>query len=206
MGGRPTDSSNSFTSRASTLTIDLVNFLTSAQIRSVARDTSDEFFTIDTVGRWSSEVSKSPVIDVAPGRRAVLVDRPTLPDLNLMGWAQTNSASNYYWNGPAGDGAIHAQTIISRSVSETGHKHPKESTSIAGTVPYNPFVHEKSEFGLSMAVVTTTHISNLAFSPGTTGDDKVADSVVPEPRLGSMLLLLGMMAAVLARQRISRTT
>ena len=101
VGGAPVDSAATFTARAGTLTTELLNLLTIAEVK---QHVSDEFFTLDTARSWGSESSSTDTfIDVVGGRRADSVVHFTLADLELIGWNHTDSVSHVDLNGLAGN-------------------------------------------------------------------------------------------------------
>jgi hypothetical protein len=204
-GGGPVDSSATFTTRAGTLTTELLNLLTAAKMKSFGRDVNDEFFTLDTARNWSSGTySPGTLSDVQSGGRAVSMVHSTLADSDLIARTFTDFWSNQPLNGSAGDGAVPSQTLVG-GADNAPHKHSKRNASIEDRGSYNPFIHGKSESVLPVTGTTKdTKVKKEAFSFGDERDDKVSASVVPEPRFISLLLLAGIVA-VLVYWRRSRT-
>jgi hypothetical protein len=199
VGEGPVDSSDSFTSRAGTLTADLLNFLTAAQMRSIGRDVNDQFFTVDTDRNWGSgSYSMDTFSDVQSGGQAVAMVHSSLPNSNLIAWTLTDSGSNQPLNGLAAGVAVLSQTL-----GHTAH-HSKGNAPIENRGSYNPFVHGKGEFVLSVAGNTKgTKVKKDVLS---LSDDKVSSAAVPESRFISLLLLAGIITVVLVYRRRYRTT
>jgi hypothetical protein len=178
VGGGPVDSAPTFTARASTLTTELLDLLTSAGVKSVGQEVSDEFFTLDTARSWGSELSSTDTfIDVVGGGGADSVVQFTLAAPELIGRNLTDSVSRVDLNGLAGNDATR-----------------------------NPFVQGAGEFGLSIGRSTEAAKGrNAMLSIGTPAGDKFSETAVPEPWCNSLILLAGIMAA-LAHQRRRRAT
>ncbi len=194
-GGGPVDSSATVTTRAGTLTTELLNLLTTAQMKSVGRDVNEEFFRLDTVKNWGSgKDSMGTISDVQSGGRAVSMGHSTSPDSDLIAWTFADSGSKQPLNSLAGDPTVRTQTLVGATAN----------ASIEERASYNPFVHEKDEFVLSVAG-KDTKVRKEAFSLGDQSDDKVSASAVPEPRFTSWLLLAAIMPVALVYRRRSRT-
>jgi hypothetical protein len=208
-GGGPVDSSATLSTRAGTLTTELLDLLTAGQIKSVVRDANEEFFGLDTARNWGyGRDSMGTLSDVQRGGRAVSMGHSTLPDSDLIAWTLTDFGSNQPVNGLAGDGTAPSQTLAGGTTGHTPYNQSNENASIEDHGLYYPFVHEheKDDFVLSVAGNTKeTKLKKEAFSLGDQSDDKVSASAVPEPRFISWLLLAGIMAVALVDRRRSQT-
>jgi hypothetical protein len=106
-------------------------------------------------------------------------------------WSLNNSGSTYHLNG-LGGGLTPAATIVGGSVGDTSY--PNANSSIAGNGPHNPFAQGEGIFTLAIAGVTSsTQVTNVVFSFGTTAGDNVDDELiplVPTPETGTFTLLL----------------
>jgi hypothetical protein len=182
--GQNVDASATITTGAGTVTIDLSNLLTAAQVRSIGQNLSDLSFTLDsTTSSGSVASSAGKFIDVGSGGTVTAASSKLLGS-NLIGWVLSNSGGNYELNG-LGALASPAQTIIGGTAGSFT-AYSSANASIDGNSPHNPFVQGTGYFVLDIAGVTsTTDISNVAFSFGTTPGGIVR---APEP---SSLVLLG---------------
>jgi hypothetical protein len=194
-GGGPVDSSATVTTRAGTLTTELLNLLTAAQMKSVGRDVNEEFFRLDTARNWGSGThSLGTLSDVQSKGRAVSMGHSTSPDSDLITWTFADSGSKQPLNSLRGNPTVLNQTLVGGTAN----------ASIEDRASYNPFVHEKDEFVLSVAG-KDTKVKKEAFSLGDQSDDEVSASAVPEPRFTSWLLLAGIMPVALVYRRRSQT-
>ena len=183
--GQQVDASAIITTGAGTVTINLSNLLTAAQVGSIGQNLSALSFTLNTATSSGSVASSSGTfIDVGTGGVVTSASSTSGSASNLIGWILSNSGSNYQLNG-LGALASPAQTIIGGSAgSFTAYSSANSSIDTSG--PHNPFVQGTGHFVLDIAgVSSTTHISNVAFSFGTTPGNTVS---APEP---SSLVLLG---------------
>ena len=194
-GGQSVDASATFTPGAGTLTIDLTNLLTAAQVVSVAQNLSDLSFTLDSGTSGSVTSSTGTFITVGSGGAVTSASSTSGSATDLIGWALTGDGTgDFELNGLSGSLAGPSQTIIGGAGAAS---YPNGNGSIAGNGPHNPFVQGTGEFVLSIPGVTAdTHISNIVFSFGTTagndvpgvpGSPNTPPGTVPEP--GSMVLL-----------------
>jgi hypothetical protein len=184
--GQQVDAGVIITTGAGTVTIDLSNLLTAAQVISISQNLSALSFTLNnTTSSGSVASSAGTFIDVGNGG-AVTGVSSALSGPNLIGWALSNSGGNYQLNGLGAALAVPAQTIIGGTTGSLT-AYSSANSSIDGNGPHNPFVQGKGHFVLYIAGVTsTTDISNVVFSFGTTPGGTVR---APEP---SSLVLLGM--------------
>ena len=183
--GQQVDASATITTGAGTVTIDLSNLLSASQVRSIAQNLSALSFTLDTTtSSGSVSSSTGTFIDVGSGGAVTSASSTSGSASNLIGWVLANSGGNYELNG-LGALASPAQTIIGGTAgSHTAYS--SANSSIDSNGPHNPFVQGTGYFVLDIAGVTsTTDISNVVFSFGTTPGGTVS---APEP---SSLVLLG---------------
>lgn len=200
----PVDASGTFSTGAGTVTIDLSNLLTAAQMKNVGQDLSDVFFTLDTTTS-SGSVSSSTGTFISVGAGGVVTS--TVSDLvgaDLIGWGLTNVGGTYHLNGLGGLETPENTIIGGTAGSFTPYSNA--NASIDGNAPHNPFVQGAGHFVLSIAGVTAaTNISNVVFSFGTTPGDNVPALGVPEPRFNVLLLFAGIMASAFVYRRRYRT-
>jgi hypothetical protein len=203
-GGNPVDASATFTTGSGTLTIDLSNLLTAAQVGNVAQNLSDLSFTLDSGTTGSVTSSTGTFIDVGTGGAVTSASSVSGSGTDLIGWALTSDGTGgFLLNGLAGSLAGPAQTIIGGTAGSFT-AYSSANASIDNNGPHNPFVQGTGEFVLSIAGVTSsTNISNVVFSFGTTAGDNVGS--VPEPRFYSLFLFAGIMTAAVVYRRRSRT-
>jgi PEP-CTERM motif-containing protein len=200
--GAMVDASATFTTGGGTVTIDLSNLLTAAQVIDVSQNISDVFFTLDnTSAAGSVSSSTGTFIDVASSGGAVTVVSSTLSGSDLIGWLVSNSGSDYDLNG-LGALASPAQTIIGGTAGDTATPYLNANGSIAGNGPHNPFVQGTGEFVLSIPGVTAaTNVSDVIFSFGTTAGNNVPSTPpVPEPASLS-LLVVGLLGIFLVHRK-----
>ena len=198
-GGGAVNDQAAFTTGAGTVTIDLTNLLTAAQVNDVAQNLSDLFFTLS--GTFASglvsdanRTYSGKLIDVAAGG-AVSTDSGNGIPASYNGWDFSNSGSTFLLN-DLGSAAGPAQTIIGGTTSTT--TYPGANGSIDGNGPHNPFLQGTAHFVLTIAGVTaSTNITAATFSFGTAAGSNIPGVLqpVPEPRLGSFLLIGAMLSA-----------
>jgi len=204
MGAGSVDASGTFTTGAGTLTIDLSNLLTAAQMKNVGEDLSDVFFTLDTTSS-SGSVSSSTGTFISVGSGGTVSSAVSdLAGPDLIGWGLTNAGSTYHLDGLGG--LETPQNTIIGGTPGSFTKYSSANSSIAGNGPHNPFVQGTGHFVLSIAGVTAaTNVSNVVFSFGTTTGDNVPAAAVPEPGLNALLLFAGITASVFGYRRRSRS-
>ncbi len=195
-GGTVDASSNEVTTRASSLTGELLSLLTAMQIKNYERGTSEEFFTFANVRSGSSESSSArTMIGGNDGGEAVLTARYPVQEPALIG-----SNLRKYGGDMFGGMSANGHQYVNGNVYSNG----KATTT--GNAVHNPFVQKNSEVGLSIAggieTADTDKAGKKVFSLD--GKDDVSASAVPEPRLKSLLLLCGIMTAVLIYRRRPR--
>jgi len=212
-GGGTVDASTSgVTTRASSLTGELLSLLTAMQIKNYERGTSEEFFTFANVRSGSSESpSARTMIGGNGGGEAVLTARYPVQEPALIGWNLRNYGGGYFLNPRAGTETVPAQMMFG-GMSANGHQYvngnvySEGKATPTGNAVHNPFVQKNSEVGLSIAGGIETADTDKAGKKVLSLDakDDVSASAVPEPRLKSLLLLCGIMTAVLIYRRRPR--
>ena len=189
------------TTGAGTVTIDLTNRLTAAQVMTVAQNLSDLSFTLSSGTTGSVTSSSGTFINV--GALGVVTSASSVSgsSTDQIGWALTGSSGNYLLNGLSGALAVPAQTIIGGTAGSFT-SYTNAVGSIAANPAHNPFVQGTGEFVLSISGVTAnTDVNSVVFSFGTSAGNNVPGTPVPEP--GSVMLfgtgLLGL-AGVIRRK------
>lgn len=204
-GGSPVDASVTFTTGPGTVTIDLSNLLSAADMKNVAQDLSDLSFVLSNGTTGSVSSSTGTFIDVGANGAVSPETSQSGSATDLIGWALTaNGSGGFELNGLAGALAVPAQTIIGGTAgSSTAYSNANSSiTNFDG--PHQPFVQGTGHFVLSISGVTSaTNVSDVVFSFGTTAGNDVPG--IPEPRSSSLLLFVGIIAAAVAYRRRSRT-
>src|SRR5260370_11787473 len=189
-GGSSVIASAAFTTGEGTVTLDLSNLLSTAEMNNVAQNLSDIRFTLTDkfasgLVNDSNRSYTGRLIDIASDG-SVTTNTTDLYD----GWDFSNSGSTFLLeelNSAEGP----SQTIIGGT---PGSNTPyPTSGSIAGNTPHNPFIQGTAHFTLNIAGVTAnTSVSAATFSFGTTVGSNIQGGSgiqsVPEP---SSLALMG---------------
>lgn len=198
------NASAAFTTGAGTVTIDLTNLLTAAQMNSVGQDLSDLSFILS--GTFASglvsdanRTYSGTFINVG-ANGVVSAASPT-----LNGWDFSNTGSTFLLE-DLGSTAGPAQTIIGGTAgSNTAYSNA--GGSIASNGPHNPFIQGTAHFVLNIAGVTAnTTVTGATFSFGTTLGDNIPGtpgSPVPEP-ISSALVGTGLVSLFFLRRRVAR--
>lgn len=193
-GGNPVNASAAFTTGLNSVTIDLSNLLTAAQMNDVGQNLSDLSFTLSgtfttgLVGN-ANRTYTGRLVDIASGG-GVTTNITDLYD----GWTFSNSGSTFLLE-ELGSAEGPSQTIIG-GTSGSNTPYSGANSSIAGNIPHNPFLQGTAHFTLNIAGVTAnTSVSAATFSFGTTlGNNIPGDGggggiqSVPEP---ASLALIG---------------
>jgi hypothetical protein len=203
MGGGTTETS--VTTRAGTLTADLLSLLGAAEVKSFNRTVSEQYFMFDNA-RASSSESYSMATFTAPASYyggGGLSARYSFPEPQLIAWNLTRTRTAYQSIPPVAGKAVPAESLIGETVGGTGPKHNKGTTATVSNGASNPFVQNDSNFGLSIEGGKGVGQIRKAVLALDAGGDGVGGSAVPERRF-NFLLLAGMMtAAVIYRRRSS---
>jgi uncharacterized surface anchored protein len=200
--GAMVDASATFTTGAGTVTIDLSNLLTAAQVISVGQNLSDLFFTLSSGTTGTVTSSTGTFIDVGTGGAVTSASSVSGSATDLIGWALTsNGTGGFLLNGLAGSLAGPAQTIIGGTAGSF-IAYSSANGSIDNNSAHNPFVQGTGEFVLSIPGVTAaTNVSDVIFSFGTIAGNNVPSTPpVPEPASLS-LLVVGLLAIFLVHRK-----
>jgi hypothetical protein len=198
--GQPVNAKAEITTSLNTVTVDLSNLLTAAEMVTVAQNLSDLSFTLS--GTFASglvsdanRTYSGKLIDVAPSGAVSTNGGDGIP-ASYNGWDFSNSGSTFLLE-DLGSIAGPSQTIIGGTAgSSTAYSNA--GGSIAGNGPHNPFLQGAAHFVLTIAGVTaSTNITAATFSFGTTLGNNIPGTLqpVPEPRLVSFLLIGALLSA-----------
>jgi hypothetical protein len=207
-----------FTTSANTVSVDLINSLTAAQMVDVAQALSDLHFTL--TGTFASGLVSDTnrsytgrLIDVTGmGVGTVSSDPENGIAANYNGWDFSNTGSVFTLEELGS--AQNAHQLILGGTQGSSTPYPNANGSIHDNNGHTPFLQGDAVFTLTVAGVTAnTSITAATFSFGTspdntgefcTGCGTVVVQSVPEPRFVSLLLLGGMLlVAVYYRRRAS---
>ena len=190
-GTDPVSASATFTTGAGTVTVDLNNLLTTAQMSTVAQDLSDLSFTLSGTFATglvsdSNRTYSGRLIDIATDG-TVTTNTTAL----YNGWDFSNGGSTFLLE-DLGSTAGPSQTIIGGSGNTA---YSGAGGSITGNGPHNPFLQGTAHFTLGITGVTSaTTVTAAVFSFGTTTGNNITGGggniqSVPEP---ATLVLTGL--------------
>ena len=198
-GTENVDASAAFTTSLNTITIDLTNLLTAAQVHGVGGNISDLQFTISNAISGSvSDTDRSytgTFVDV-DGSGNVSTDNSA----GLNGWDFSNSNSTTFLLEELGSAQGNNETIIGGAGASS---YPNANSSITNGHG-NPFIQGTGHFTLTVAGVTAaTNITSAIFSFGTSAGANTTGilSPVPEPRAIGFLLASGILIAAFLRKK-----
>lgn len=189
--GSPVSASTTITTSLNTVTIDLNNLLTAAQMLNASQLVSDIFFTLSgtfTTGLVSNTNEATPtgtLIDV--GANGVVTSNAG----SVGKWGFSNVLNVFHLDDLNG-GQSPAQTIIGGTAGSFTAYSNANSSITGGS--HSPFLQGTEHFVLTIAGVNAnTTISNVIFSFGTVGCTEqggtcVTGNIVPEPRTTSAVL------------------
>src|SRR5579871_1995345 len=173
-----------------TVTVQLFDLLTAAQMHDAGQLLSDFSFTLSglfaSVNNTNESTPTGTLVNIAGG---------AVGSIGKWGFSDTTSAgSTTFHLDDLTNGNAPAQTIIGGTPGETIADYTKANPSLTGN--HNPFLQGEETFVLSIAGVNAnTAITGGVFSFGTTSGGTIPGVATPEPRT-SLFLLLG--AAVMA--------
>jgi len=198
-----------FTVGNGTLTIDLSNLLTAAEVKNVGQNLSDISFTLSqTPTAFSVESSTSTFIDVnGNGAGSVTISHDQDGYMDKMGWGLHSLGSGgFHLDGLAGL-YTPAMTLIGGTEGVLTPYANANSSICHGTGPHNPFAQGEADFTLNMAGITAgTEITSATFSFGTAGGDDVNGRFVPpSPTPEPFTLAFAGFGALLGMSKVRRT-
>jgi hypothetical protein len=201
-GGENVNASAAFTTNTNTITIDLTNLLTAAQVHAAGQNISDLQFTI-------SNAFTGTVGDANRSYTGTLVDVDASGNVSpgsgtLNGWDFSNTGSTFLLE-ELGSAQGNNQTIIGGAGASS---YPGANSSITNG-SHDPFIQGTAHFTLTVAGVTSaTTITSTIFSFGTdTGNNTTGIlSPVPEPRAIGLLLASGILIAAFLRKKYGVTS
>lgn len=186
--GGPVSASAAFTPGNGEITVDIWN--TQANVKDVAQNISDLFFTLSSGNAGTATIGTSSGLKRTVNSNKTYTDGGTV----ATGWALTKVGAGFELN-VLGTPVGPAHLIIGPASAD--NKYDSANGSIKGNGPHNPFLFGTAshpvEFVLDIAGVTTgTTVSDVVFSFGTTPGINVPVPGVPIPPsallLGSGLL------------------
>lgn len=185
-----------FTAGNGTLTIDIYNMLTAAQMKSVGQDISDIFFKLNQ-GDNSGTVGLSTANFVTVKNKVGTYAASAATGDNI-GWALHNTAGVFHLDGLNDAADVPAHTILGGGTADLNYSGANNS--INNNKPHNPFVLGVGHWVLDINGVTAnTKVSDVVFSFGTTPGDNVRS--VPEP---ASMAVLAIGALALRRRKLAK--
>jgi hypothetical protein len=188
------DAADTFTSRASTLTTELLDLLSAHRLLSARPGGSDEFFTFDGAERGRSRSASSDTLtDLMQSGRMV---SPVYSTWATSGstWAtseSTGGTSGSRWGTRVSTWATREPIGWNRTNLGRHDDPPGDGTR-------TPFLNGPAEPGLSIGgSAEIAKLENAMLLPANPAGEVVADATVPEPGGDYLILLAGIMTAVI---------
>jgi hypothetical protein len=203
-GSNPLSASAAFTTGTNSVTIDLSNLLTAAQMNDASQLLSDIVFTLSgtfATGLVSNSNEATPtgtLIDVGSGGTVTSNAGP----VGLWGFS---NILNVFHLDDLNGGQSPKQTIIGGTPGSFTAYSNANSSITGGS--HSPFLQGTEHFVLTIAGVTTsTQVTAATFSFGTvacgqTGGTCITGSAVPEPRATAAVLFGAVLLAAAYRRR-----
>jgi hypothetical protein len=192
----PVDAEAIVTTGNGTVSLQLFDLLTAAQMHDAGQLLSDFFFTLSgPLGSVSNSNENTPsgtLINLTGGATG-----------SIGNWGfsdSTSGGSTTFHVTDLSGGQSPAQTIIGGTVGESASDYTNSNPSLTGN--HNPFVQGEETFVFNIAGVTsTTQITSGVFSFGTTSGGNITGVATPEPQTIGLLLLAGAAMAFSFRRR-----
>jgi hypothetical protein len=183
-----------------TVTLQLFNLDTAAQMHDAGQLLSDFMFTLTgtfaAVSNTNENTPTGTLIDLNGG---------TLPAIGKWGFSDSSSAgSTTFHVDDLNNGNSPTQTIIGGTAGESAADYTNVNSSL--TKNHNPFLQGEETFVLNIAGVTSnTAITAGVFSFGTESGGNItgvpSTGAVPEPRTTSFILAGGLVMAFALRRK-----
>jgi hypothetical protein len=192
----PVDAEAIVTTGSGTVTVQLFDLLTAAQMHDAGQLLSDFFFTLNgTFGSVSNTNENTPtgtLVNLTGG---------SVGTIGKWGFSDSSSSgSTTFHLDDLNGGNAPAQTIIGGTPGESASDYTHANPSLTGN--HNPFLQGEETFVLNIAGVTSsTKITGGVFSFGTTSGGDITGVATPEPRTTAVLLLGGLLMAVAFRRK-----
>jgi hypothetical protein len=203
VGGNPVAAEADITTGNGTVTIVLKNL--ESNPNTVAQNLSDFSATFgNNVGTTTINSSSAQEITITGTGN----NQFTLGSTVAPGWTLSNPQANQIYLNDLGSAVGPAHTLIGGPGS--GPAYSNAGGSIAGNSAHNPFLNQTATWVLNAPGVTSsTTLTDVTFSFGTTSGDGITLSSVPEP--GSMALMgIGVgstgLVRMMRRRRAARLT
>jgi len=169
-----------------TVTLQLFDLLTAAQMHDAGQLLSDFFFTLS--GTFGSVTNSN---ENTPTGTLINLTGGSTGSIGTWGFSDsTSGGSTTFHITDLSGGQSPTQTIIGGTPGESASDYTNAGSSLTGN--HNPFLQGEETFVFNIAGVTsTTHITSGVFSFGTDVGGNITGVATPEPTTTGLLLLAG---------------
>jgi len=195
----PVDAEAIVTTGNGTVTVQLFDLLTAAQMHDAGQLLSDFFFTLPgtfaTVSNTNENTPSGTLFDINGSTPTATIGKWGFSD-------SSSSGSTTFHIDDLNNGNSPTQTIIGGTVGESSSHYTNANPSLTGN--HNPFVQGEETFVLNIAGVTSnTAITSGVFSFGTDSGGNITGvpSTVPEPRTTGFIVAAGLVMAFALRRK-----